>query len=334
MVGQVATFGAHLLRPRLSLGVRLIAFDDAGRVFLVRHSYLPGLHLPGGAVDRGETPPRRSDPRGAARRAASTSRRAPRALQRLPSAHACGIDDHVIVFRARNAETDPDWRPSARDPARPAFTRPTPCPTRRRRRPAPASPRDWARPPRPPTTGESGDREHDLADMRRALHARVRLAPRPRAGRSGPSPGRCGPRRAAARPRARSAAAMRALASTDCGRSVEPVSVSRFIITWAKLSSAFGAAEVRDHHQPARRPPARARRGRGSRRPPCRGSRRPRARRSPRATASTKSVVAVVDRELGPERAAGAHFSSDPAVANTRAPRARGELDRGGADPR
>lgn len=46
---------AELFRPRLSLGVRLVALDDAGGVFLVRHSYLPGLHLPGGAVDADET---------------------------------------------------------------------------------------------------------------------------------------------------------------------------------------------------------------------------------------------------------------------------------------
>lgn len=45
----------ELFRPRLSLGVRLVALDDAGGVFLVRHSYLPGLHLPGGAVDADET---------------------------------------------------------------------------------------------------------------------------------------------------------------------------------------------------------------------------------------------------------------------------------------
>lgn len=46
---------SDLLRPKLTLGVRLIALDDAGDVFLVRHSYLPGLHLPGGAVDADET---------------------------------------------------------------------------------------------------------------------------------------------------------------------------------------------------------------------------------------------------------------------------------------
>jgi ADP-ribose pyrophosphatase YjhB (NUDIX family) len=36
--------------------VRVVAFDEGGsRVFLVRHSYLPGLYLPGGAVDAGES---------------------------------------------------------------------------------------------------------------------------------------------------------------------------------------------------------------------------------------------------------------------------------------
>lgn len=53
--GHVAIRLANLFRPHLSLGVRLLAFDDAGGIFLVRHSYLPGLHLPGGAVDPGET---------------------------------------------------------------------------------------------------------------------------------------------------------------------------------------------------------------------------------------------------------------------------------------
>lgn len=39
----------------MTLGVRAAAFDGAGRVFLVRHSYVPGWHMPGGGVERGET---------------------------------------------------------------------------------------------------------------------------------------------------------------------------------------------------------------------------------------------------------------------------------------
>lgn len=56
-----------LLRPLLHLyrrvghgtttGVRAMVIDGTGRVFLIKHSYVAGWHLPGGGVDKGESVP-------------------------------------------------------------------------------------------------------------------------------------------------------------------------------------------------------------------------------------------------------------------------------------
>lgn len=44
----------RLVRP-MTLGVRILAQDEKGRILLVRHTYLKGWHLPGGGVEKHET---------------------------------------------------------------------------------------------------------------------------------------------------------------------------------------------------------------------------------------------------------------------------------------
>jgi ADP-ribose pyrophosphatase YjhB (NUDIX family) len=43
-----------LFRRPMTLGVRALAFNAEGHVFLVRHTYVPGWHLPGGGIEPGE----------------------------------------------------------------------------------------------------------------------------------------------------------------------------------------------------------------------------------------------------------------------------------------
>ncbi len=39
----------------MTLGVRAACFGEDGRIFLVRHTYVPGWYMPGGGMERGET---------------------------------------------------------------------------------------------------------------------------------------------------------------------------------------------------------------------------------------------------------------------------------------
>ncbi|OJF96835.1 NUDIX domain-containing protein [Pararhizobium antarcticum] len=47
--------GYFALTRGMTLGVRAACFDAEGRIFLVKHSYVAGWHMPGGGLERGET---------------------------------------------------------------------------------------------------------------------------------------------------------------------------------------------------------------------------------------------------------------------------------------
>jgi ADP-ribose pyrophosphatase YjhB (NUDIX family) len=54
LIRRVLHFYWRFSRPA-TLGVRGLVIDGSGRVFLVKHSYVEGWHLPGGGVETGET---------------------------------------------------------------------------------------------------------------------------------------------------------------------------------------------------------------------------------------------------------------------------------------
>lgn len=92
----------------MTLGVRAACFDDEGRIFLVRHSYIPGWHMPGGGVERHET----------VRQALAKELREEGNLELIQPAELLHVyfnrrtskRDHVVFFRCRVRQTAPRLR--------------------------------------------------------------------------------------------------------------------------------------------------------------------------------------------------------------------------------
>ena len=86
-----------------TLGVRAVAVDAAGRVMLVKHTYLHGWWLPGGGVDRGETT--QDAVVRELREEAGLIAAGPPRLVSVHSNERFFPGDHVLVFRIDAFET-------------------------------------------------------------------------------------------------------------------------------------------------------------------------------------------------------------------------------------
>ena len=117
--GRGSALSACCRRP-MTLGVRAIALDAAGRVFLVRHTYMPGFYLPGGGVERGETA-LTSLERELAEEGRIALGEPPRLIGFFYNPRH-SRRDHVALYLAKNVrQTRSPCRPTGRSPSRGFF---------------------------------------------------------------------------------------------------------------------------------------------------------------------------------------------------------------------
>ena len=90
------------MRRGTTLGVRIIAENEAGEVVLVRHTYIGGWHLPGGGVEAGETAAL-SATRELEEEAGMRAKQPP-TLVGVFSNHAVFKGDHILLFHTRELE--------------------------------------------------------------------------------------------------------------------------------------------------------------------------------------------------------------------------------------
>lgn len=91
-------------RP-LTMGVRGIIKDSEGQVLLIRHTYTPGWHFPGGGVEKNETAI--TALRRELREEARIEMNGDPALISVHSNHRVFPNDHVLVFAVENWDSEP-----------------------------------------------------------------------------------------------------------------------------------------------------------------------------------------------------------------------------------